>query len=374
MPRNFTNALINFTSVLVIACPCALGLATPTSIMVGTGKGAQLGILFKGGEYLEITHKINAIIFDKTGTLTKGTFEVTDVVTTEGFTEDEILNLAASVEKLSEHPIGEAIVKKAKGELDVKNFEVLSGLGVAGVVKGKKVLIGNEKLMELNGINVEQLKDKKNLFDNEGKTSFFVSVDKKLAGLIAVSDIIREYAKETVDRLKKMGIDVFMLTGDNRKTANAIGKQVGIENIFAEVLPDKKADKVKELKEKANIVAMVGDGINDAPALAVADVGIAMGKGTDIAIEAADITLIKDDLRKIVIAIELSRATMKNIKQNFFWALIYNITGIPVAASGFLSPIIAGAAMAFSSVSVVSNALRLKNYETVLFFPVFLAV
>jgi len=367
MPGNFTNALINFTSVLVIACPCALGLATPTSIMVGTGKGAQLGILFKGGEYLEIAHKINSIIFDKTGTLTKGVFEVTDIITNDKFSEEKILEFTASIERLSEHPLGEAIVKKAKEKnlksLKVSDFKVYSGLGVYGKIENNEILIGNGNLMKLNGIDYSTFENLKVNLDGEGKTSFFISINKEIAGLIGVSDVIKENAKETIEKLKNMGVEVYMLTGDNKSTAEAIAKKIGITNIFAEILPDKKAEKVNELKNKGKIVGMVGDGINDAPALAVADVGIAMGKGTDIAIEAADITLVKDDLRKIVGAIELSKATMRNIKQNLFWALIYNIIGIPVAASGFLNPIVAGGAMAFSSVSVVTNALRLKRWE-----------
>ncbi|WP_423323833.1 heavy metal translocating P-type ATPase [Deferribacter abyssi] len=364
---NFTKALINFTAVMVIACPCALGLATPTSIMVGTGKGAQLGILFKGGEYLELAHKVNAIVFDKTGTLTKGEFEVTDVVCADGVDEEYLIMMAASAEKMSEHPLAQAIVGKAESNnvrfKDTTHFEVLSGLGVAAEIDGKKVLVGNEKLMQTIGIDCSELKKVKEELDSEGKTTFYVAENEKLLGIVSVADSEKEYARETIEKLQHMGISVYMLTGDNEITAKAIAKKLNIDNIFAEVLPNEKADKVNELKSAGKIVAMVGDGINDAPALATADVGIAMGTGTDVAIEAADITLVADDLRKIVAALMLSRATMRNIRQNLFWALIYNIIGIPVAAAGFLSPIIAGAAMAFSSVSVVTNALRLKKWE-----------
>ncbi len=367
-PNDFSLAVLNFVSVLVIACPCALGLATPTSIMVGTGKGAELGILFKGGEYLEIFNKINAIVFDKTGTLTKGSFEVTDIINVENISPESILKITASAEKMSEHPIAKAIIKKAEG-MNIKveepeKFKIEKGMGVIATLQKQKILIGNEKLMESHNIKIsENLELKKENLDNNGKTTFYVAQGNKLIGIIAVSDIIKESAIETVEKFQKQGIEVYMLTGDNRKTAQAIANKLGIKHIFAEVLPDKKADKIMELQKSKKLTAMVGDGINDAPALAVADIGIAIGTGTDVAIEVADIILIKDDLKKIFLAYKLSGAVMKNIKQNLFWALIYNIIGIPVAAAGLLNPMIAGAAMAFSSVSVVTNALRLKRWK-----------
>ncbi len=367
-PGNLSKAVLNFTSVLVIACPCALGLATPTSIMVGTGKGAELGILFKGGDHLEIFHKTNAMVFDKTGTLTKGEFQVTDVICKNGIDEKYLLKITASAEKMSEHPLGRAIVNKAIEEgidlIEPNHFSVQKGLGIVSEIDGKKVLVGNEKLLKIKGITIpEDLKTQKHNLDEQGKTTFFVVENNDLLGLISVSDTLKDYAKETVNALKKMNISVYMLTGDNKVTAQAIAFNLGIENVFAEVLPDKKASKIKELKAKGMVVSMVGDGINDAPALASADIGIAIGSGTDVAVETADVILIKDDLRKIVGALKLSKATMRNIKQNLFWALIYNITGIPIAAIGYLTPIIAGAAMAFSSVSVVTNALRLKRWK-----------
>ncbi len=365
---NLANAVLNFTSVLVIACPCALGLATPTSIMVGTGKGAELGILFKGGEYLETLHKIDTIVFDKTGTLTKGEFRVTDVVSTDKFNEDELLKLAGSAEKMSEHPLAKAILYEAeKRKLNIQDpasFEIKKGLGIIATVFGYNVLIGNKRLMEMNNIEIDpQIEDKKYHLDKMGKTTFYIAIDGIFAGIISVADTLKEGADFTIKKLNELKIDVYMLTGDNKVTAEAIANTVGIKNVFAEVMPHMKSEKISELKQQGHIVAMVGDGINDAPALAVADVGIAIGSGTDVAVETAHVILIKDDLKKIVVAIKLSKATMKNIKQNLFWALIYNIIGIPVAAAGMLTPIIAGSAMAFSSVSVVSNALRLRRWK-----------
>jgi len=363
----FSWALINFTAVLVIACPCALGLATPTSIMVGTGKGAESGILFKGGEHLEKAHKMTAIVLDKTGTITKGEPELTDVIALEPFSEEELLKITAGAERVSEHPLGQAIVKGAR-ERDLElsepqDFEAIAGHGIKVSVEGRKVLIGNRKLIHENNISVDKLQSNMEKLEQQGKTAMLVAIDGKPAGLIAVADTIKESSREAIEKLKSLGLKVWMITGDNERTAQAIAKQVGIDNVLAEVLPEDKAKEVEKLMDKGETVGMVGDGINDAPALATADVGIAIGTGTDVAMEAADITLVRGDLNSIADAINLSHATMRNIKQNLFWALIYNSLGIPVAAIGLLSPIIAGAAMAFSSVSVVTNALRLKRWK-----------
>ena len=365
-PGNFTNALLPAISVLVIACPCALGLATPTSIMVGTGKGAENGILIKGGEHLENAHKINTVVLDKTGTITKGEPEVTDLVAL--FMEKkELLKLAASAEKASEHPLAEAIVRYAREQgialSDGAGFQAIPGKGIRVNVDGKEVLLGNKKLMQDNQVDIGVLVSQSERMEAEGKTAMLIAVDGKAAGIIAVADTVKESSRDAIKELKAMGIEVIMITGDNSKTAQAIAKQVGIDRVLAEVLPENKAEEVEKLKNTGKVVAMVGDGINDAPALATADVGIAIGTGTDIAMEAGDITLISGDLHGIVAAVKLSQATMKNIKQNLFWALFYNSLGIPVAAFGLLSPMIAGAAMAFSSVSVVSNALRLKKWK-----------
>lgn len=363
---NFTWALINFTAVLVIACPCALGLATPTSIMVGTGRGAENGILFKGGEHLEQAHKVNAIVLDKTGTITKGEPELTDVIA-EGYDEDELLKFAASAERGSEHPLGEAIVKGAKEKgvdlVQPENFNAIPGYGIEADIEGKHVLLGNTKLMKKHNINLSHLMAQKEKLEEEGKTAMLVAVDGRAVGIVAVADTVKENSKEAIKAIKDMGIEVIMITGDNERTARAIARQVGIDNVLAEVLPEDKANEVQKLRDQGKIVAMVGDGINDAPALATADVGIAIGTGTDVAMEAADITLMRGDLMGIPASIKLSKATMRNIRQNLFWALVYNSLGIPVAAMGLLSPIIAGAAMAFSSVSVVTNALRLKRWK-----------
>lgn len=366
-PGNLERAILNATAVLVIACPCALGLATPTSIMVGTGRGAENGILFKGGEHLEKAHKISALILDKTGTVTKGKPELTDVFPLGGlFGETEILGLAAVAEKPSEHPLAQAIVQGAQAREAViadeaKEFSAVPGAGVRATVDGKKLLVGTRRLLQENGITLEGSEEQIDRLEAAGKTVMLVAVDGKLAALLAVADTVKEHAAEAVAELKAMGIDIWLLTGDNRPTAEAIGRQVGITNIMAEVLPEKKAEQVEILRSQGKNVAMVGDGINDAPALAAADVGIAMGTGTDVAMEAGDVTLMRGDLRGIVAAIRLSRATMTNIKQNLFWALVYNIIGIPIAAAGLLSPVIAATAMAFSSVSVVTNALRLRR-------------
>ncbi|PHJ38355.1 ATPase P [Desulforamulus profundi] len=362
--------MINFTAVLVIACPCALGLATPTSIMVGTGKGAENGILIKGGEHLEKAHALNAIVLDKTGTITKGEPSLTDVITATGeISEEELIRLVASAERSSEHPLGEAIVKGAKERnmdlVEPQNFEAIPGHGIVAAIEGKALFIGNRRLMSSENIDISTLEKKVDELEGEGKTAMLVAVDNKAVGVVAVADTVKETSAEAIQALRSMGIQVIMITGDNRRTAEAIAKQVGIppEDVLAEVLPQDKAREVNRLKEKGQVVGMVGDGINDAPALATADVGFAIGTGTDVAMEAADITLMRGDLRGVAASIKLSRATMRNIKQNLFWALIYNTLGIPVAALGYLSPVLAGAAMAFSSVSVVTNALRLKRFD-----------
>ncbi len=363
-----TKAIVSAVAVLVIACPCSLGLATPTAIMVGTGKGAENGILIKGGEHLEMAYKLNAVVLDKTGTITKGEPEVTDIVVIDtSYEEKEILRLAAITEKSSEHPLGAAIYDHGKKELgnikDPDRFEAIPGRGVKSVIDGKTIYIGTRKLMLEQGIDMGNVEAAITGLEDEGKTAMLMSIDKKLTALIAVADTLKESSKEAIEELKNIGIDVYMITGDNKRTANAIAKLVGITNVLAEVLPENKAEEVEKLKASGKIVAMVGDGINDAPALATADIGMAIGTGTDVAIEAADITLMRGDLRTIPAAIRLSRKTMTKIKQNLFWAFFYNIIGIPFAALGLLNPMIAGGAMAFSSVSVVANSLSLKGFE-----------
>jgi P-type Cu+ transporter len=362
-PGDLPKALEVAIAVLVIACPCALGLATPTSIMVGTGKGAEHGILFKGGEYLEETHKINAVLLDKTGTVTKGKPEVTDVIEFQ----EGMLAYAVSAERGSEHPLAQAIVEYGKRQqIAVKPFEhftALAGHGIEAIIDGKRVLVGTRKLMKENSVDILRHEEKMVRLEAEGKTAMLVAIDGELAGIIAVADTIKENAKAAIQALKQLGIDVFMVTGDNERTAKAIAKQAGIDHVYAEVLPEDKANIVEKLQREGKRVAMVGDGINDAPALAKADIGMAIGTGTDVAIETADVTLVGGDLAHIPKAIELSRKTMANIRQNLFWALFYNTIGIPVAAAGLLEPWIAGAAMAFSSVSVVTNALRLKRVK-----------
>ena len=369
--QEMTFAILTAVSVLVIACPCALGLATPTAIMVGTGKGAQKGILIKGGEALEVANKVNAVIFDKTGTITKGKPEVTDVVSYSDFNENQILETLASIEKQSEHPLAEAIVKRAE-ELnlhfkDIKEFKAIPGHGVEAKVGTLKYYFGNAKLMTDLQLKAYDYDSQVNSLEEEGKTVMYFSTDKEILGIVAVADTIKDTSGQAVKMLKKQGIQVFMITGDNQRTASAIAKKVGINNVFAQVLPEDKANHVKALQRKGKIVAMVGDGINDSPALAQADVGIAMGSGTDVAMESGSVVLMRNDLRDVSRAIKLSRMTMSKIKQNLFWALIYNTLGIPVAAGllypmagWLLSPILAGAAMAMSSVSVVSNSLLLK--------------
>lgn len=364
---DFTHAMISAVSVLVIACPCALGLATPTAIMVGTGKGAENGILIKGGEHLEMAYKLNSVVLDKTGTITKGQPEVTDIVQLGNMNKEEILRISAISEKSSEHPLGVAIYEKGKstfGNLsDPDKFEAIPGRGIMSVIGDKLVYIGTRKLMAEKGLNTANIESMIARLEDEGKTAMLMAVNDRMEAIIAVADTVKEYSKEAIQDLQKMGIEVYMITGDNKRTANAIAKQVGIKNVLAEVLPENKAEEVEKLKSQGKVVGMVGDGINDAPALATADIGMAIGTGTDVAIEAADITLMRGDLRSIPTAIRLSKKTMNKIKQNLFWAFIYNIIGIPFAALGLLSPIIAGGAMAFSSVSVVTNSLSLKRFK-----------
>ncbi len=369
---SLTFALLNFVAVLIIACPCALGLATPTAVMVGTGKGAENGILVKGGESLETVHKVNTIVFDKTGTLTKGEPEVTDIISAGDFEEDDVLALAAAAEKRSEHPLGEAILKKAREKglsLDeTTEFRAIEGQGIEAAVGGKKVAIGNARLMAGLGVDFGFWKNKTEALSGDGKTVVFVALDRIPAGIIAIADVLKAHSVEAVARLKELGLEVIMLTGDHKKTAEAIAKKAGIERVISEVLPGDKVSEIKEIQKSGRRVAMVGDGINDAPALAQADVGLAIGTGTDVAMEASDVTLIGGDLRAVASAFILSRKTIRVIKQNLFWAFFYNVVGIPVAAGALypffgllLNPIVASAAMAFSSVSVVSNSLRLRR-------------
>lgn len=362
-PGNFAEALEKAIAVLVIACPCALGLATPTSIMAGSGRAAELGILFKGGEHLEQMHKIDAVVLDKTGTVTKGKPELTDVLAQGD--ETEFLRLVGAAEKSSEHPLAEAIVAgiRERGiELpEVESFEAIPGFGVRAVVEGKAVVVGTRRLMERCQVDATSAYDAMSRLEEAGKTAMLVAIDNRYAGLVAVADTIKETSKAAVSRLKKMGIEVIMMTGDNERTARAIAAQAGIDHVRAEVSPEGKAEAVKKLQAQGKNVAMVGDGINDAPALATANIGVAIGTGTDVAIEAADVTLMRGDLSSVPDAIVMSRKTMRNIRQNLFWALGYNTLGIPIAAIGLLAPWVAGAAMALSSVSVVLNALRLQR-------------
>jgi Cu+-exporting ATPase len=366
-------SLTIFIAVLVIACPCALGLATPTAIMVGTGKGAEYGVLIKGGAPLETAHKIDMIVFDKTGTITEGKPVVTDIITQGNYSEDELLRLAASAEKGSEHPLGEAIVIKAEEKnlvlTEITNFVAIPGHGIEVDVIGKHLMLGNKKLLSDKGIE-NILEEKSDLLANDGKTPMYVVIDNKLEGIIAVADTTKKSSYAAIKALHELGINVAMITGDNIRTANAIAREVGIDLVLAEVLPEDKANEVLKLQKQNKIVAMVGDGINDAPALAQADVGIAIGSGTDVAIESADIVLMKSDLMDVVTAVQLSKNTIRNIKQNLFWAFAYNTAGIPIAAGILfalggpkLNPMIAGGAMAFSSISVLLNALRLKRFK-----------
>jgi len=374
---NFTLATITMVEVLIIACPCALGLATPTAVMVGTGKGAENGILFKGADSLELAHKIQVIVLDKTGTLTVGKPTVTDFVTIKGTAnsnELQLLQLAASVEVNSEHPLGEAVVRYAQSQevslTDVKHFEAIAGSGVRGVVEGKSIALGTLRWMQELGCDTEYLELRARAWESASKTVVWMACEGKIEAIMGIADALKPSSWAAVKALQKLGLEVVMLTGDNRATAESIALSAGIDRVFAEVRPDQKTAQIQALQAQGKIVAMVGDGINDAPALAIADVGIAIGTGTDIAIAASDITLISGDLQGIVTAIQLSRATMRNIRQNLFFAFIYNIAGIPIAAGilypifgWLLSPIIAGGAMAFSSVSVLTNALRLRNFK-----------
>lgn len=366
-PGNFTQALEVLIAVLVIACPCALGLATPTSIMAGSGRAAEFGILFKGGEHLEQTQAIDTVVVDKTGTVTHGKPVLTDVYTANGQDEEQFLSFIGAAEKQSEHPLAEAIVQgiQEKGIIlgDVQFFEAIPGYGVQATISGQGVIIGTRKLMQQYGINIEAVLPTMEQLESDGKTAMLAAINGQYAGLVAVADTIKETSKEAIQRLQQMGINVIMMTGDNKRTAQSIGKEVNVDAVIAEVLPEGKAEEVKKLQQQGKKVAMVGDGINDAPALATANIGMAIGTGTDVAMEAADITLIRGDLNSIADAILMSRKTMRNIKQNLFWAFAYNVIGIPIAAAGFLAPWVAGAAMAFSSVSVVLNALRLQRVK-----------
>lgn len=368
----FLFALLISITVLVISCPCAVGLATPTAIMVGTGKGAENGILIKGGEALERAHKLDTIVFDKTGTLTRGTPSLTDVIFLKESGEHKVLQLAAIAEKGSEHPLGEAIVKGAEERgiqvPDAESFNAIPGHGVEAEYKGQHILLGTRKLMRDNNIDIQHLEERMKSLETEGKTAMLVAINQKAMGIIAVADTLKEHSREAVDELHRMGLQVVMLTGDNRRTATAIARQVGVDRVLSEVLPEDKAKEIKRLQSEGRIVAMVGDGINDAPALTQADIGIALGSGTDIAMEAGQIVLIKDDLRDVVSAIKLSKLTMRKIKQNLFWAFAYNSAGIPVGAGilypTLINPAMAAAFMAMSSVSVTLNALLLKRYQS----------
>ena len=367
-------ALLNFVAVLIIACPCALGLATPTAIRVGTGKGAEHGILFKHSPALESAHKLQAVILDKTGTLTLGQPGVTDIITHNGFTESEVLRLAASTEQASEHPLAQAVVAAARADgltLEaVHDAEALPGQGMSAAVGSQSVLIGNHALMQNAGVPMQKLEEIANRLAGDGKTPIFVALDRRAAGVIAAADTLKPHAREAVAALQQLGLEVLMLTGDHRRSAQTVGRQLGIDTVLAEVMPDQKAARVKQLQAQGKRVAMVGDGINDAPALAQADVGIAIGTGTDVALAAADVTLITGDVRGVATAMQLSRRTMRTIRQNLFWAFIYNLLGIPVAAGVLypvfgvsLNPAFAAAAMALSSVSVVCNSLRLRRFR-----------
>ncbi len=372
--RDVEFALTIFISILVIACPCALGLATPTAIMVGTGKGAENGILIKGGEALETAHKINTIVFDKTGTITEGKPTVTDVLTSGGTDADTLLQITASAEKGSEHPLGQAIVQNAQDKglefLKVDSFEAITGRGIESAINGQAILAGNRKLMEERNISLTGWEEASDRLAEEGKTPMYVAIDGALAGIIAVADVVKQSSRAAIESLHSMGIEVAMITGDNKKTAAAIAREVGIDRVLAEVLPQDKSNEVKKLQSEGCKVAMVGDGINDAPALAQADIGIAIGSGTDVAMESADIVLMRSDLMDVPTAVNLSKRTIRNIKQNLFWAFGYNVIGIPIAAGvlylfggPLLNPILAAAAMSLSSVSVLSNALRLKRFK-----------
>ena len=364
---DFVAGLLAFVAVMIIACPCALGVATPAALMVGVGKGAEAGILIRGAEYLELSQKLTTVVFDKTGTLTKGEPEVTDVVSIGHLSEKQIIEFGAAVELGSEHPIAQAIVKNAK-QIGItfpsmEEFESLNGLGIKALVNGKLIFAGNRKMMKKYGISTENIEQNMTKLESEGKTAIIVTVDNKIEGMVAVADSLKESSPLAIAALKDLGIECIMITGDNEKTAKTIAKEVGIEKVISNVLPADKAEEIKKLKSQGKIVAMVGDGINDAPALAQADIGIAIGSGSDIAKETGGIILIKDDIMDVSRAIKLSKATMKKIKQNLFWAFAYNSGGIPLAALGLLSPILAAAAMALSSISVIANSSLLRRYE-----------
>ena len=388
-PVRFTMALVNFVAVLIIACPCALGLATPTAIMVGTGKGAEHGVLIKGGESLETAHQLDTIVLDKTGTITKGEPALTDVIAANGtgngavggVTESDLLRIVASAERGSEHPLGEAIVRGAAERglalSDPRDFQAIAGHGIEATVDERRLLLGNVKLMRDRGIDVGTFEERAAALASEGKTPMYAALDGRFAGLVAVADQIKPESREAITAMRALGLDVVMMTGDNRRTAEAVARQVGIERVLADVLPEGKSAEVRRLQQEKRRVGMVGDGINDAPALAQADVGIAIGTGTDVAMEASDVTLIRGDLRGVVTAIGLSRSTIRAVKQNLFWAFIYNVVGIPIAAGllypftgWLLSPIIASVAMSLSSVSVVANSLRLKRQRVPGLMPV----
>lgn len=364
---HFPQGLLSFIAVLIIACPCALGIATPAALMVGVGKGAESGILIRGGDVLERAMKLTTIVFDKTGTLTKGEPAVTDVFTLNGFGENQILQFVASLESGSEHPLADALVKEGKKRMlpldRLEHFEAVPGHGVVGLIQGHTVILGNRRLFAKQGISTQDLEMKLIELEHAGKTAMLVGIDQKLAGLIAVADSLKPEAFEAIALLKKEKIDVVMLSGDNKRTAEFIAKQIGITHVIAEVLPADKANIIKSFKDKGDVVAMVGDGVNDAPALATSDIGIAIGSGSDVAKETGNIILVKNDVRDVVTSIRLSRATMRKIKQNLFWAFIYNVIGVPVAAFGFLNPMIAGAAMALSSLSVIVNSALLKRFK-----------
>ena len=372
--KDFSFVLNVFVSVLVIACPCALGLATPTAIMVGTGKGAELGILIKGGEALETVHKVDTVVLDKTGTITEGKPQLTDLKVYGGWKQDELLRVVAAAEKGSEHPIARAVIAAAEERhLEAPapdSFRAVPGRGIDAVVGGKRILAGNKKLMEEENIDLAQAETDGPSLSGRGRTLLYIAAEGKLCGLLAAADKVKPTSREAIDRMKGMGIEVVMLTGDNKETAGVIAGEVGVDRVLADVLPEDKSNQVRLLQEAGKKVAMVGDGINDAPALAQAEVGLAIGTGTDVAVESADIVLMRGDLNEVPTAIALSRATIRNIKENLFWAFVYNSAGIPFAAGLFylfggplLSPMFAGAAMAFSSVCVVGNALRLKRFK-----------
>lgn len=367
-PGDFRSSIIPMISVLVIACPCALGLATPTSIMAGSGRAAEFGLLFKGGEYLETTQSVDTVVLDKTGTVTKGEPTLTDVIVTNNYSEEHVLKLVATAENESEHPLAQAIVRGVEERnidlVNVEQFEALPGYGIQATITSEEILVGTRKLMrERDVVLSDDTEATMEELESDGKTAMLIAIGNQLAGIVAVADTVKETSKEAIERMHELGLEVIMLTGDNTRTAGAIAKEVNIDEVIAEVLPDQKSDVIKELQLKGKKVAMVGDGINDAPALAIADIGMAVGTGTDIAIEAADVTLMRGDLNSVADSILISKKTIKNIKQNLFFAFIYNTIGVPIAAVGLLAPWVAGAAMAFSSVSVVLNALRLQRVK-----------